>query len=87
MDHFSGMPIYEKMGHSTDLEHTVKQLKRWFASFGMSPSIRCDNGPPFFGKGLKKFWGEGVVHGRGLGSLQEHQEQEQIQSKSALFPA
>ena len=28
MDHFSGMPMYEKMGYSTDTEHSVRQLKR-----------------------------------------------------------
>ena len=28
MDHFFGMPLYEKMGISTDTEHTVRQLKR-----------------------------------------------------------
>ena len=36
----------------------VKQLKRWFATFGVSRSIRCDNGPPFFSKGFKDFCGE-----------------------------
>ena len=50
MDRFSGMPLYERMGISTDTEHTVRQLKRWFATFGVSWSIRCDNSPPFFGK-------------------------------------
>ena len=28
MDHFSSMPLYEKMGISTDTEHMVRQLKR-----------------------------------------------------------
>ena len=56
--HFSGMPLYEKMGISTDNEHTVRQLKRWFATFGVSRSLRCDNGPPFFGKGFKEFCDE-----------------------------
>ena len=55
MDHFSGMPLYEKMGISTDNEHTVRQLKRWFATFGVSRSIRCDNGPPFSSMGFKEF--------------------------------
>ena len=54
MDHFSGMVMYEMMGHSTDTEHTVRQLKRWVATFGVSRSIRCDNGPPFFGRGFKE---------------------------------
>ena len=31
MDHFLGMPLYERMGISTETEHTVRQLKRWFA--------------------------------------------------------
>ena len=43
------------MGYSMDTDHTVKQLKRWFATFGVSRSIRCDNGPPFFSKGFKDF--------------------------------
>ena len=55
MDHFSGMPLYEKMGISTDNKHTVRQLKRWFATFSVSRSIRCDNGPPFFSRGFKEF--------------------------------
>ena len=52
------MPLYEKMGISTDTEHTVRQLKRWFATFGVSRSKRCDNGPPFFGRGFKEFCNE-----------------------------
>ena len=55
MDHFSGMVMYKMMGHSTDTEHTVRQLKRWFATFSVSRSIRCDNGPPFFSRGFKEF--------------------------------
>ena len=55
MDHFSGMPLYEKMGISTDNEHTVRQLKRWFATFGVSRSVRCDNGPPFSSRGFREF--------------------------------
>ena len=43
------------MGISTDTKHTVRQLKRWCATFGVSRSLRCDNGPPFFGKGFKEF--------------------------------
>ena len=58
MDHFSGMPLYKKMGISMDNEHTVRQLKRWFATFGMSRSIRCDNGPPFSSMGFKEFCDE-----------------------------
>ena len=58
MNHFSGMPLYEKMGISTDSEHTVRQLKRWFATFGMSRSIRCDNGPPLSSVGYKEFCDE-----------------------------
>ena len=55
MDHFSCLPIYARMGYSTDKVHTIKQLKRWFATFGMSRSIRCDNDPPFFSKGFQEF--------------------------------
>ena len=44
MDHFSGMPLFEKMGIRSDNDHTVKQLKRWFAIFGVPRSVRCDNG-------------------------------------------
>ena len=51
MDHFCGMSMYK----STDTEHTVKQLKRLFATFGVSRSIRCDNGPPFLSRGFKEF--------------------------------
>ena len=58
MDHFSGMPLYEKMGISTDNEHTVRQLKRWFATFGVSRSVRCDNGPPFSSRAFKNFCDE-----------------------------
>ena len=54
MDHFSGMAMYEKIGYSKDMEHTVRQLKRWFANFGVSRSIRCDNGPPFFSRRFKE---------------------------------
>ena len=35
MDHFSGLPMYAKIGHSMDTANTVKQLKRWFATFGV----------------------------------------------------
>ena len=38
-----------------DTEHTVMQLKMWFATFSVSRSIRCDNGPPFFSRGFKEF--------------------------------
>ena len=58
MDHFSGMPLYEKMGISMDNEHTVMQLKRWFATFGVSRSVRCDNGPPFSSRAFKEFCNE-----------------------------
>ena len=58
MDHFSGMPIYEKMGYSTDTEHTIKQLKRWFATFGVNRSIRHDNGRPFFSRCFKELCDE-----------------------------
>ena len=58
MDHFSGMVMYKMMGHSTDTEHTVRQLKRWFATFGVSWSIRCDNGPPFSSRGFHEFCDE-----------------------------
>ena len=55
MDHFSGMPLFERMGISTDNERTVKQLKRWFATFGVARSVRCDNGPPFSSKAFEEF--------------------------------
>ena len=58
MDHFSGMLLYEKMAISTDTENTVRQLKGWFATFGVSRSKRCDKGPPFFGRVLKEFCDE-----------------------------
>ena len=61
MDHFSGMPLYEKMGISTDNEHTVRQLKRWFATFGVSRSVRCDNGPPFSSRAFKEFCKEYAI--------------------------
>ena len=54
MDHFFGLPMYAQMGRSTDTARTVSQLKRWFATFGLSRSIRYDNGPPFFSKGFKE---------------------------------
>ena len=53
MDHFSRLPMYANMGYGTDTDHTVRQLKRWFATFGMSRSIRCDNGPPFLQQGVQ----------------------------------
>ena len=59
MDHFSGMPLYERMGISTDTQHTVRQLKRWVATFGVSRSIRCDKGPPFFGRSSATSTGSG----------------------------
>ena len=43
---------------STDTAHTVSQLERWFATFGVSWSIRCDNGPRFSSKGFKEFCDE-----------------------------
>ena len=46
MDHFSGLPMYTNMGYGTDTDHTVRQLKRWSATFGVSKFIRCYNGPP-----------------------------------------
>ena len=55
MDHFSGMPLYKKMAISTDNEYTVRQLKRWFITFGASQSVRCDNGPPFSSSAFKEF--------------------------------
>ena len=50
IDPFSGFPMYVRMGYIRDTDHTIKQLKRWFATFGMSQYIRSDNGPPFFSK-------------------------------------
>ena len=38
--------------------HTFKQLKRWFFTFGMSRSIMCANGPPFFSRGFQEFCDE-----------------------------
>ena len=58
MDHFSGMLAYKKMGYSTDTEHTVKQLKKWIATFGVSWSIRCYSGLSFFSRGFKEFCNE-----------------------------
>ena len=55
MDHFLGMPLDKKMSFSTDTEHTIRQLKRWFATFGVARSIRCDNGSPFHGREFKEF--------------------------------
>ena len=55
MDHFSGMQFFEKLGIRTDNEHTVKQLKRWFATFGTPCSIRCDNGPPMSSNDFEQF--------------------------------
>ena len=53
MDHFSGLPMFANMGYGTDTEHIVRQLKRLFSTFGVSRSIRCDNGPPFSSKGFQ----------------------------------
>ena len=36
MDHFSGLPMYDNMGKSTDTDHTVRQLKEWSATFGVT---------------------------------------------------
>ena len=55
MDHFSGMPLFEKMGIRTNNDHTVKQLKRWFAIFGVPRSVRCDNGPPLSSMAFGQF--------------------------------
>ena len=33
----------------------VRQLNRWFATFGVARSIICDNGPPFFSMAFKAF--------------------------------
>ena len=55
MDHFSGWPLYEEMTLSADTEHTIRQLKRWFATFGVARSIRCDKGLPFQGREFKEF--------------------------------
>ena len=55
MDHFSGLPMYTNMGYGKDTDHTVRQLKRLFATFGLSRSIIWDNGPPYFSKGFKEF--------------------------------
>ena len=46
------------MSFSTDTEHTIRQLKRWFATFGVARSIRCDNGSPFHGREPKEFCDE-----------------------------
>ena len=58
MDHFSGMPLYKKMTLSTGTEHTIRQHKRWFATFGLVRSIRCDNGSPFQEREFKEFCDE-----------------------------
>ena len=55
MGHFSGLPVFARMVLSTDTEHVVRQLKRWFAMFGVAWSIRCDNGPPLFSMAFKTF--------------------------------
>ena len=53
MDHF-----YANMGWGTNTDQVVRQLKRWFATLGVVPSIRCDNGPPFFSMAFKAFCNE-----------------------------
>ena len=40
IDPFSGFPMYVRMGYIRDTDHIIKQLKRWFATFGFSRSIR-----------------------------------------------
>ena len=55
MDHFWGVPVYERMNINTDTEHMVRQLKRWFAIFGVARYKRCDNGSPFQGKEFREF--------------------------------
>ena len=40
--------MFARMGVSTDTEHMVRQLKRWFAKFCVIRSIIGDKGPPFF---------------------------------------
>ena len=61
MDHFSGVPMFANMGYGTDTDHKVRQLKRWFATFGVSRSIRCDKGPPFSRKGFQDFCDEHCI--------------------------
>ena len=46
------------MSISTDTEHTIRQLKRWLAMFGVARSIRCDVGSPFQGKEFREFCNE-----------------------------
>ena len=53
INHFSGLPLYASMEYGTDTNHTVRQLKRWFANFGVRKSIKCDNGPPSSARGLR----------------------------------
>ena len=55
MDHFSSLKMFANMGYGTDTDHTVRQLKRWFSTFIVARSSRCDNGPPFFSMGFKDF--------------------------------
>ena len=50
--------IRANMGYGTDMDHTVRQLKRLYATFSVRRSIRSDNGPPFFSKGFKEFCNE-----------------------------
>ena len=54
MDHYSGLPVFTRMVR-TDTDAVVRQLKRWFATFGVVRAIRSDNGPPFFGRGFREF--------------------------------
>ena len=50
--------MYAQMGYSTDTADTIRQPKIGFATFGVSRSIRFDNGPPFFRRGFQEFCDE-----------------------------
>ena len=54
MDHFSGMPLIQKMKRTTAKE-VVGQLKTWFATFGVARFFKADNGPPFTSKDFSYF--------------------------------
>ena len=54
MDHFSGLPMFQKM-RTTTVKEVIFQLKNWFSTFGVARLIRADRGPPFGSAELKRF--------------------------------
>ena len=60
MDHFSELPMFQKM-RKTPAEEVIVQLKSWFSLFGVSRLFRLNNRPPFSTAAIKDFCNSYII--------------------------